>query len=188
MPSLGARARIEWQSPPLLWLILSQQTLRPPSSESSILPCLNLGSEQDDREMERLSLLLTPQYFSPLHLHGSCRNEPHQTTVGERRALNKNETEPSRATRNLAEQIPMGSHEHLQLRCTEHPPTAQQPQGLLQPGLQEDTPTAVRIFPAFAPCHSCMHIKVYSPLSFLSPFDLFLERVGKLTKLEKKIP
>lgn len=138
--------------------------------------------------MERFSLLLTLQYFSSLHLHGSCREELHQTAVGKRTALNKNKTKLSRATKNLTEQIPMGSHEHLQLRSTEHPPTAQQPQGLLQPGLQEGTSTAVRIFPAFAPRHSCTHVKVYIPLSFHSPFNLFFERVGKLTKLEKKIP
>jgi len=73
-------------------------------------------------EVERFALLLSTQCFSPVYLSRSYREELHQATAGEKRALNKGEAVPSGAMRNLAGLIPAGSHEHLQLQSTEQLP------------------------------------------------------------------
>lgn len=66
-------------------------------------------------EVERSALLLRTGCFLPAHLNGSYREELHSATAEEKNPLNKDETVPSGAMRNLAGLIPAGSHEHLQL-------------------------------------------------------------------------
>lgn len=66
-------------------------------------------------EVERSALLLSTGCFLPAHLNGSYREELHSATAEEKNPLNKDETVPSGALRNLAGLIPAGSHEHLQL-------------------------------------------------------------------------
>lgn len=98
---------------------------------------------------------------------------------GKKRALNKDETVPSGAMRNLAGLIPAGSHEHLQLWSTEQLPKTVVAGAVSAWATEEERPTGVWIFPAFTPWHICMHIKVYIPLSFLLLFNLFLENVKR---------
>lgn len=78
--------------------------------------------------------------FSPAHLSGNYREELHQATAGEKRALNKDESVSSEAKGNLAGLTPIGSHEHLQLRSTELPPKAEVAGALSAWAIEEERP------------------------------------------------
>lgn len=92
-------------------------------------------------------------------------------------ALNKDETVPSGAMRNLAGLVPAGSRERFQLRSAEHLPKTVVTGAVSVWATEEGSPTGVWIFPAFTPWHICMCIKVNISLPSLLLSNLFPEHL-----------